>query len=205
MRALVALVAACLLVLVMGPARAHAGSYDMKYVDGSNLILVTFNTHQPASGIDIIHNIRLYDLVGAPIPYDEVRVEVHTRGNTDKLVAGDSTLLESDTLPMLPTNESKMTFAYPISGSYTLTAEFFADGRPISQAEFAVDVAKGSAEASSGYGILPLVGAFAAGVAGAVLLMGLRRARRRPDTDSVQVEAEPVLDAADSVAIGRRT
>jgi hypothetical protein len=205
MRTLVALVVACFLVLVAGPARAHTGSYDMKYVDGSNLILVTFNTHQPVSGTDIIHNIRLYDLVGAPIPYDEVRVEVHTRGNTDELAAGDSTLLEGDTLPMLPTNESKMTFAYPISGSYGLTVEFFAGGRPISQAEFAVEVAKGSTEASSGYGVLPLVVAFAAGAAGAGLVMGLRRMRRRPDADSEQVAAEPVHDPADAVAIGRRT
>jgi hypothetical protein len=208
MRTGLAFVVACLLVMVAGPAgpaRAHTGAYDMKYIDGSNLILLTFNTHQPVSGLDIVHNIRLYDLVGAPIPYDEVRVEVHTRGNTDKLAAGGSTLLDGETLPMLATNESKMTLAYPISGSYTLTAEFLAGGSPISRAEFAVDVARGSAEASSGYGPFPLILAFGAGAAGAVLLMHLRRLRRRPDTGSEPVDSGAAHDPADAVASGRST
>lgn len=189
MRAVIVFAVTCMITLVAGPAPAHTGSYDMKYVDGSNLILLTFNTHQPASGLDIVHDIRLYDLVGAPIPYDEVRVEVHTRANTDKLAAGGNTLIEGDTLPMLATNESKMTYAYPISGSYTLTTEFFSGGRPISRGEFAVEIAPGTAESSSGYGPLPLVVAFAGGAAAAVVLMTLVRRRRR------DVVAAPLSEA----------
>ena len=191
MRALVAFVLACVVALVAGPARAHTGSYDMKYVDGSNLILLTFNTHQPVSGLDIVHDIRLYDLVGAPIPYDEVRVEVHTRKNTDKLAAGGDSLIEGDTLPMLATNESKLTYAYPISGSYTVTTEFFSGGQPISRGEFAVEIAPGTTETSSGYGPLPLIAAFAGGVAVTLVVMALVRRRRAEAVEAVEVAEEP--------------
>jgi hypothetical protein len=185
MRALLTVVLGCLLVLVGGPARAHSGSYDMKYVDGSNLILLTFNTHQPVSGLDVVHNLRLYDLEGAPIPYDEVRVAVRTRGNTERLSPGGSSLIKESTLPMLATNESRLTYAYPLSGSYTLAADFMSGGRRISRAVFAVEVAKGSAETSSGYGPLPLAGAFLLGVL--TMLPFLRRRRH----DGKQRPAQP--------------
>jgi len=184
MRPLLALIASCLLVLTGSPVQAHTGSYDMKYIDGSNLILLTFNTHQPVSGLDIVHNIRLYDLVGAPIPYDEVHVEVRARGNTERLAVAGSSLISEETMPMLPTNESKLTYAYPLSGSYTLTAEFRADGRAISRAEFAVEVGRGSTEESSGFGLLPLAGAFLLGIA---VMLPFRR--RRPALPSGE---EPV-------------
>lgn len=180
MRTLLAVITGCLLALSTSSAQAHSGSYDMKYIDGSNLILVTFNTHQPVSGLDIEHNIRLYDLVGAPIPYDEVLFEVHTRGNTERVSPGGSSLLSEATLPMLPTNESKETFTYPISGSYTLTTVFMAGGRKISRAEFAVDVGVGTTEASSGFGYLPLVVAFLGGIALMVPFRRRRLARANP-------------------------
>ena len=186
MRVLTAILVACIVALVAGPARAHTGSYDMKYVDGSNLILLTFNTHQPTSGLDIVHDIRLYDLVGAPIPYDEVRVEVHTRKNTDKLAVGGDSLIEEDTLPMLATNESKLTYAYPISGSYTLSTEFLAGGRPISRGEFAIEITPGTTETSSGYGPVPLVVAFAGGAAVAIVVMALVRRRRSDEVGDVE-------------------
>jgi hypothetical protein len=177
MRALVAFAVACLALLTAGPAAAHSGSYDMKYVDGSNLILVTFNTHQPVSGLDIEHNIRLYDLVGAPIPYDEVHVEVHTRSNTEGAAGLEPSLRSEETLPMLPTNESKMTYAYPVSGSYTLKTIFFAQGREISRGEFAIDVGKGSDGPSRGVGVWGLAAAFLLG--GAVTMLFRRRGPAR--------------------------
>src|SRR3954452_8817605 len=105
MRTLVALGITLLVVLTAGPAQGHTGSADVEYVDGSNLILLTFNTHQPVSGLDIEHNIRLYDMLGAPIPYDKVHVEVHTRQNTEGVNGLQSSLRHAQTLPMLPTNE----------------------------------------------------------------------------------------------------
>jgi hypothetical protein len=123
-RTALALAVACLVALTGAPAQAHTGSYDMKYVDGSNLILLTFNTHQPVSGLDIEHDIRLYDLVGAPIPYDEVKVEVHTQDETSGVDSLESSLRKQVTLPMLPTNESKMTYAYPGSGPFRMTTVF---------------------------------------------------------------------------------
>lgn len=165
MKRLVALVAAVVLAaLGASPAQAHGGSYDMKYVDGSNVLLLTFNTHAPVSGLAIEHDLRLYDLLGAPLTYDDVSVEVHTR-DTDggATLRGESLLLE-ETVPMLPTNESKLTVTYPTPGAYSVRAVFSADGREISRGEFAVDVGTGTA-ATGGFpwvrlGLTLLLGLF---------------------------------------------
>lgn len=152
MRRLIALAAAVLVLGGVGaPAQAHGGSFDMKYVDGSNVLLLTFNTHAPVSGLDIEHDLRLYDLVGAPIVYDEVSVEMHTRDNTQGVTLPGQTLVEKDTVPMLATNESKLTLAYPVPGSYSLRVVFRADGRDISSGEFAVDVGAGSSGSGGGF------------------------------------------------------
>jgi hypothetical protein len=143
-RALLGLLVGCLLVLTGGPARAHTGSYDMKYVDGANLVLLTFNTHQPVSGLAIAHNIRLYDLVGAPILYDQVHVEIRTQTKGSGVSDLESTLREEATLPMLATNESELTYRYPGPGPYTLSVEFTAGGRTISRGHFAIDIGKGA-------------------------------------------------------------
>ena len=203
MRTLLALLAGCLLTLAAGPAQAHTGSYDMKYVDGSNLILVTLNTHEPVSGLDIEHNIRLYDLVGMPIPYDEVRVEVHTRGNTERLSPAGSSLLSADTLPMLPTNESKETYTYPVSGSYSLTVDFFAGGARISHAEFALDVRQGSTEASSGFGLLPVAGAFLLGIAVGVVFRRRRARSEDPGPASAAPPDDQITDESSHEALIR--
>ena len=147
MRRLLALLVAVLVCCATGaPAEAHSGAYDMKYVDGSNVLLLTFNTHAPVSGLDIEHDLRLYDLLGAPIPYDEVSVEVHTRDKEQSTTLRGSTLIREEVAPMLPTNESKLTFAYPVRGAYSLRVVFRAGGRDISRGKFAIDVGQGSAD-----------------------------------------------------------
>ena len=124
----------------VGRRRFHGGSYDLKYVDGSNVELVTFNTHVPVAEMDIIHNIRLYDLLGAPVPYEQVEVEFHSRDRD--LTAGRKSLLHAETLPMLATNESMLTWRYPVQGDYTLKLRFVAGGRTVSQGQLAVAVGR---------------------------------------------------------------
>ena len=172
-------VAAALLVSP-AVADAHSGTYDMKYVDGSNLVLVTFNTHQPVSGLAIRHNLRLYDLVGAPIPYDKATVEVHTRGKDAGITLRGHSLLEEQTLPLDPTNDSTLTYSYPRAGAYTLLVRFWAGGRPISHGEFAVDVGQGASTRSlAGLRLPQTLAAFVGGLVAYHLL-----SRRRPRTDS---------------------
>ena len=185
-------VTAGLLILIGAPALAHTGSYDMKYVDGSNMILLTFNTHQPVSGLDIEHNIRLYDLVGAPIIYDEVKVELHTRQGSSGGVDGlESSLRQERTLPMLETNESKLRYTYPASGGYRMTTVFFAQGREISRGEFAIDIGQGSAGPSRWSGVWSLAGAFLLGVAVAWVVGRRRRGRPAVVMSSTGPEAGP--------------
>ena len=175
--------AAVLIVLtVPGAAYAHSGTYDMKYVDGSNLVLVTFNTHQPVSGLSIMHNIRLYDLTGAPIPYDTAKVEVHTRGKSSGITLRGHTLLEEADLPLDPTNDSTLTYSYPRAGAYTLLVSFWAGGRQVSHGEFAVGVGQGaSTGALAGLRLPQTVAAFLLGLAAYHLV-----ARRRV-SEPVQV------------------
>ena len=145
-------------------AAAHGGSYDIKYVDGSNVELVTFNTHTPVAGLAIEHNVRLYDLVGAPVTYEEVTAEIHVREDTSDLVVGNATLLHEETLPLRATNDSVMTFTYPEAGQYTLKLTFLLDGRPISEGEMALPVGRAPAGEESSVGDwLVIVGAMALG------------------------------------------
>jgi hypothetical protein len=167
------------------PAHAHGGSYDMKYIDGSNVLLLTFNTHTPVSGLDIEHNLRLYDQLGAPIPYDEVVVEVHTRDKDQSTTLRGSTLLEEQSATMLATNESKLTVAYPVAGAYTLDVEFRAGGRAISSGSFAVDVGQGA----SGPGGFPWIRMGLVLLLGVVVGFALPRGSRAP---AVTAAARPV-------------
>jgi hypothetical protein len=206
MRILLAFALGCLLVLTGAPAHAHAGSYDMKYVDGSNLILLTFNTHQPVSGLDIEHNIRLYDLVGAPIPYDEVRVEVRTqdgKGGKDGVDGLESSLRKQASLPMLATNESKLSYSYPGPGPYALTTVFYSGGQEISRGTFAIDIGKGT----GGQARLWLWWVAAAFLVGAAAGMLARRRGGQPavleNASSSDVDDEDEADEAGEVAGSR--
>ncbi len=163
---LVVAAAALLLVGAPGAAGAHSGAFDMKYIDGSNLVLVTFNTHQPVSGLAIRHNIRLYDLMGTPIPYEVVDVAVHTRGKDSGITLRGHTLLDEQTLQLDPTNDSTLTYTYPRAGAYSLLVTFRAGGRDISHGEFAVDVGQGtSTGALAGLRLPQTLAAFLVGLA----------------------------------------
>ena len=198
MRRLLAVVAALLLSGVIGiPAHAHGGSYDMKYVDGSNVLLLTFNTHAPVSGLDIEHNLRLYDLVGAPIAYDEVAVEVHTLEKGQPTTLRGGTTLHEETLPMLATNESKLAFVYPLPGSYSVRVVFMADGRAVSSGEFVFDVDPGSGGGSGGFPWVRLVLTLLVGVAiGATLPLAGARQRERSSPEKAMERQSRELSAA---------
>ncbi|MET1059938.1 MAG: hypothetical protein ABWX84_10085 [Nocardioides sp.] len=186
-----AAVGALALVLAPQPAQAHSGTYDLKYVDGSNVELVTFNTHSPVAEMDIVHNIRLYDLLGAPVPYEQVRVEFHSRDRD--LTAGRKSLLHAETLPMLATNESMLTWRYPVQGDYTLKLRFMADGHTVSKGQMAVAV--GRPTGSGGFSLtslLGLAGSFVLGVLAHHLVLVLRR-RRAP---AASAEPDPVVPPA---------
>lgn len=192
-RRLLAILAVLFIVAAPSPAMAHGGAFDMKYVDGSNVLLLTFNTHAPVSGLDIEHNLRLYDLMGAPIPYDEVAFEVDTRSNTNQLTLNKDGVLHQETAPMLPTNESKLAFAYPVPGSYSLDVTFRAGGRDISHGVFALDVAPGS-QGLGGFPWIRLGLAFLLGLFATSLL-------RRRSEPSVPVSAE-APDETELVSVG---
>ena len=198
-RRLFALVAGLVLAgSIVAPAQAHGGSYDMKYVDGSNVLLLTFNTHAPVSGLAIEHDLRLYDLLGAPITYDDVSVEVHTRDRDGGTTLRGESLLLDKTVPMLPTNESKLTYTYPVPGAYSVLVAFHAGGREISRGEFAVDVGTGTTGGASGFPWVRLGLALLAGLfIGSLLPRGRTERVVGPREDPVDdVRPEPAGAAA---------
>lgn len=193
-RLLLVLASLTVVGLVAPPAHAHSGSYDMKYVDGSNLVLLTFNTHAPVSGLDIEHDLRLYDLTGVPIPYDEVAVEMHTRDTDQSTTLRGSTLVLEQTAPMLPTNESKLTLAYPVRGGYTLQVDFRAGGRDISSGVFAVDVGQGTTS-PGGFPWIRLLLTLVAGVVVGTALPRSTRPEQEPQEEH-EASTEPSTSAA---------
>ena len=94
-----------------------------------------------------------------------------------------SSLLHEETVPMLATNESKVSYTYPLSGAYSLRVVFRAGGRDISSGTFVFDVDQGSTGGSSGFPWVRL---------GLTLLLGVfigSLLSRRSEDRSVPVEA----------------
>lgn len=150
---------------------------ELKYLDGTHALLLTLNTDNPVSGLELEHNMRLLDNSGEQLTYDEVVFEVHTKGKgSDITLRGDS-LVHEETLPMLPTRDSKGTFTYPLSGPYNILITFRADGEDIATGRFAMLVRKGTDTASLGgfpwirFGLTLLVGV----LIGTLLPRGTRR------------------------------
>ena len=148
-RLLVALVAV-FLVAGTAPAQAHGGSYDMKYVDGSNLLLLTFNTHPPSPGWPSSTTCGSTTCSAPRSPTTRWPSRCTPATTTEHHPPHDHPAHEK-TQPMLATNESKLTYNYPLPGSYTLRVVFRAGGRAISSGEFAVDVGQGTPGAPGGF------------------------------------------------------
>lgn len=178
-----ALVAVLLLVLCPATAHAHSGSYDLKFVDGSNVVLLTLNSHEPVTGTPILHNIRLYDLVGNPVPYTEVLVEVRRTDGEDVPGQRGRPVLHDEVLPISPDNDSTLRYRYPQPGNHALALVFMNGEQEVSRAEFSLPVAAGPGSAPlAGFATWQVLVAFVLGVACA-LLLGRRAASAGPDAE----------------------
>ena len=152
----------------------------MKYVDGSNLVLLTVNTHQPFSGAPLLHNLRLYDLMGAPIPFERAEVSVVGRGAAGSVGLRGRDALFEQSVPISPNNDVAVTYTYPRSGAYTLQVAFVTGTQTVSRGQFVLDVGQGSGPGLlAGFALPETAAAFLLGVL-AVHLVSRRRSELLP-------------------------
>lgn len=125
---------ALLLVLAIPTvAFAHGSSFSFKYIDGSNVVMITHNVHDLQAGVPISYNVRLYDMEGKPVPFDTVQTEF-------KLGAKS---IDKQTLNRSQNNDVTLTYTYPEEGEYTLTTTFFEGEKQVAHGEFPIVAEKG--------------------------------------------------------------
>lgn len=121
------------IALVPAPANAHGAIFTHKYVDGDNLILLTHNVHEAHAHETITYNVRLYNMDGQLLPFENVIATVH-RGKE---------LLHTKTVHTTYTGDANVVYTYPTKGNYTVSLTFLDHDKNIAQATFPIGVAAG--------------------------------------------------------------
>jgi hypothetical protein len=162
------LLVSVLLSLLIMPAAvsAHGAIFTYKYIDGSNMVMVTHNVHDPQAGASITYNLRLYTMDGQPIRFQGVESQVK-RGTK---------VLHAQTVPATDFDDANFTYTYPRQGNYTLDFTFVDNDKQVAHGEFPVVVAKGldSGLLTDVFTITTLI-AFVAGAAAATVFWQRKR------------------------------
>lgn len=135
MKKLFASLAIALLFLTPISASAHGAIFTYKYIDGDNLVMVTHNVHDAQAGAPITYNLRLYNMDGQLIPFQQVQTKVQQGGKT----------VHEQTIPVTQDNEANLVYTYPTEGTYVLALTFLDQDKQIAHGEFPIVVAKGLA------------------------------------------------------------
>lgn len=126
-------VVSVLILLVSGYGQAMGGMYTAKFVDGSNLVIMTNNAHNTQAGIPINYNLRLYDMEGKPITFSNIQMELRH---------GDKTLL-SQNLRRSVNDDASFEHTFAKQGAYNLVVHFMDNDKHVAQGEFPLVVNKG--------------------------------------------------------------
>lgn len=126
---------ALLLILATIPrtVAAHSGMYTAKFVDGGNIVLLTYNVDHLESGYPIIYNFRLFDTTGVPIPFEQAHVSFKSDNKTSY----------DQTLPASEDGDISLTHTFPKNDTYTMYIQFLDHNKEISKAEFPIAVEQG--------------------------------------------------------------
>lgn len=131
MKLLRSLALSVLFVLALpATAQAHDSIFSLKYVDGDNIVVASFNVHDITAGQQITFNLRVYTIAGAPVVYKSVDTVVRHR---DKVVL-DRTLAASNY------NDVNWIYAFGETGDYDITLQFTSHGEHVARAEFPIKV-----------------------------------------------------------------
>lgn len=122
-----------ILVSIPVSSNAMASMFTAKYIDGTNIVLLTNNVHETNSGLPITYNLRIYDTEGKPISF----------GNAQLELLQDKHVLQSHNLRWTPNNDASIALTFPKQGTYLLKVRFLDNDKQIAQGEFPIVVSKG--------------------------------------------------------------
>lgn len=109
-------------------ASAHESAFTLKYIDGKNLVVATYNVHEVEPGLPITYNWRIYDTSGVPVAYKTMHIS---------LVHGDKVVYEK-MLKASGYNDSDWVYRYPENGEYMLHVHFMDGDTHIATGEFPI-------------------------------------------------------------------
>jgi hypothetical protein len=121
-----------LLVLVFpATARAHEPIFSLKYVDGENIIIASYNVHEFTAAQPVTFNLRVYTIAGVPVVYKSVEAIVEQRGKT----------VFNQTMAASSYNDVNWVYTFPEEGAFDVRLHFTNDDAAVATANFPIDVA----------------------------------------------------------------
>jgi hypothetical protein len=134
-------IAVLLFAVPASKVAAHGSSFNFKYVDGPNVIMITHNVHDPHAGVPLTYNIRLYNLTGQAVPFNKLETEFTLDGRT----------VYKKTFAPSSNNDVMLTYTYPKEGNYMLHTRILQNGTQIIKGEFPLVVEKGLEESPASF------------------------------------------------------
>jgi hypothetical protein len=185
-----------LLLALPATARADDSIFTLKYVDGENIIIASYNVHDFTADVPITFNLRVYTIAGVPVVYKSVEAIVEQH---DKIIF-DQTMAASTY------NDVNWVYAFTEAGDFDLTLHFTNHGTPLAQARFPIVVANGPihGEAPSAHSHTSQIFAWPAGTTfllGIGLTLLVQRHFKRPAGGQIQTRAARSEAAAEPRAM----
>ncbi len=136
MKILLKLTALALLVTILLPSVSHAmphgGVYAAKYIDGSNVVIISNNAPDMQSGILITYNLRIYDREGQPISFTNAHTEIKSGSN----------VIDTQQLRVSQDNDTNLLYTYKSQGAYVIFVKFTDHDKLVAKGEFPIVVNK---------------------------------------------------------------
>ena len=151
-------------------AGAHDSAFSLKYVDGQNIIVASYNVHNFIPAQPITFNLRIFTISGVPVAYKSVETVVKK---------GDEIVFD-ETMAASKYNDVNWIYAFGEAGQYDVTLQFTDHSAPVAHANFPMQVVSEVNNGPPGSRIVswPTAAALLSGIA---LTLGAQALFKRPD------------------------
>src|SRR5262245_26665318 len=119
-----------LVVALPSTAQAHDSLFSLKYVDGDNIIVASYNVHDFTPGLPITFNLRIFSISGVPVAYKSVESVVKK---------GDEVIFD-ESMAASNYNDVNWIYVFDEPGDYDVTLKFTDHGSPVAHADFPMQV-----------------------------------------------------------------